>query len=276
MVRSGTNEAGRERVDESQSLVSARWWSDPPALRPSFRSASPFELLVLDDFLEPSFAEALLAEFPSIEEMPRSRDYIFGDKHELSSVDERGAGGRRFVSLVTSDEFARWLSAATGYEVFVDPTFFGGGFHQGGDGSYLDMHVDFNIHPEHETWLRTLNLLLYLNKDWQEEWGGQLLIKAAVDDEPRAIDPLFNRAVIMLTDDHTFHGYRKMSLPPGVSRKSIATYAYQTIRAGEVRQRTTGWTPEDAGVVKKVAARYYNGAVLMKNRLLGSRTAKNR
>lgn len=257
-------------------LISERWLVDRPALCASFRGAFPFPLLVLDDFFHQDFARALLDEFPSIEEMPRSRDYMFGDKHELSSIDERGSAGRRFFDLVVSPEFASWLSDVSGYEVFVDDAFFGGGFHQGGDGSFLDMHVDFNIHPEHQDWLRTLNVLLYLNDPWDPAWGGQLLVKAAVDDEPRAIEPTFNRVVVMLTDDHTFHGYRRMSLPPGVSRKSMATYAYQHIESGTVRQRTTGWTPEQAGVVKKVVARYYNSAVLAKNRVLGSRTARNR
>ena len=65
-----------------------------------------------------------------------------------------------------SDEFAGIVGTITGRKLFVDPAFHGGGFHQGGDGSLLDTHVDFNIHPKHDDWLRVLNLLLYMNKDW--------------------------------------------------------------------------------------------------------------
>src|SRR5207302_6775883 len=128
--------------------------------------------------------------------------------------------------------------------LFVDPVFHGGGFHQGGDGSFLDMHTDFNIHPLHPDWLRMLNILIYLNRDWEEAWGGHLLIKARIDQEPVAIAPAFNRAVIMLTAAHTYHGYRRMALPAGVTRKSIATYAYREIEAGSLATRTTGWVPE--------------------------------
>ena len=121
----------------------------------------------------------------------------------------------------------------TGRKLFVDPAFHGGGFHQGGDGSFLDTHVDFNIHPKHDDWLRVLNLLLYMNKDWPAYYFiGALLIRTDPKNEPRAILPLFNRAVFMLTSDNTFHGYRKMSLPPGRSRKSIAGYAYEMIEVG--------------------------------------------
>jgi Rps23 Pro-64 3,4-dihydroxylase Tpa1-like proline 4-hydroxylase len=256
-------------------LVNERWRRDPAGLQAAFRDAEPFPLLVLDDFLVQSFAEQLLAEFPELQEMPRSRDYVFGKKHELSSVDTHGSASHRMSELVLSPGFASFLRDATGYDVFVDPAFFGGGFHQGGDGSFLDMHVDFNLHPEHPEWLRTLNILLYLNRDWRPEWGGELLVTASAGGATRAIEPSFNRAVIMQTDEHTFHGYRKMSLPPGVTRKSIASYAYRPVE-GSVRRRTTGWTPEGANLPKRLAARYYNGAVLLKNRVLGSRTASNR
>src|SRR5262249_56627219 len=103
----------------------------------------------------------------------------------------------------------------------------GGGFHQGGDGSFLDTHVDFNIHPRHEDWLRVLNILLYLNKDWPPEYGGDLLVRRNPADEPRSIAPVFNRCVIMLTSDDTYHGYRKMTLPPGETRQAIAADAYE-------------------------------------------------
>src|SRR5215213_947541 len=170
-----------ERVslsDPMTALVSERWRKDPEGLLSAFRDAEPFPLLVLDDFLVPSFADELLAEFPSLEAMPRSRDYVFGKKHELSSVDAQGSAGPRLSELVLSDGFESFLRQATGFDVFVDPAFFGGGFHQGGDGSFLDMHVDFNVHPEHPDWLRTLNILLYLNRDWRPEWGGELLVTA--------------------------------------------------------------------------------------------------
>ncbi|HUQ64387.1 MAG TPA: 2OG-Fe(II) oxygenase [Acidimicrobiales bacterium] len=256
--------------------IASHWIEQAPQLRQSFQNAEPFPLLVLDDFLDPNLADTLLEEFPAIDQMPKSRDYVFGNKHELSSVEQQGSAGARFYQAMLSDQFQTFLQEATGFDVFVDPMFFGGGFHQGGDGSFLDMHVDFNLHPQHKTWFRTLNILLYLNKDWKDDYGGDLLVKNAPDAQTRSIAPLFNRSVIMLTDDHTYHGYRKMSLPDGVTRKSIATYAYRPVAEGEVDVRTTGWVPESAGPIKRVMARNYNSLVLLKNRWLGSRTAKNR
>lgn len=257
-------------------VISPQWATNMSQSRKSFTEASPYPLLVLDNFLEPAFAEQMLEDFPSIEDMPRSRDYMFGDKHELSGLNEGGSAARRYFEVVTSEPFQLFLRDLTGIDLFIDPAFFGGGFHQGGDGSFLDMHVDFNIHPEHPEWLRTLNVLIYLNKDWDPAWGGQLLLKSSPTAAPCAIEPLFNRAIIMQTGDNTYHGYRRMTLPDGVTRKSVAIYAYQLTDIGAVRRRTTTWQPEEATLTKRLIARHYNRAVLTKNRLLGSRTAKNR
>jgi hypothetical protein len=252
------------------------WIGQGAELAEEFRTASPFPVLVIDDFVDAATADALLAEFPAPDAMPKSRDYMFGDKRELSSVAEQGASSKAFYDALVGEDFRQFLCALTGKELFVDPAFHGGGFHQSGDGGYLDTHVDFNVHQLHSDWLRTLNVLLYLNKDWKTEYDGRLLIKARPDDEPRGIEPLFNRGVIMVSDERAYHGFKKMSLPPGVTRKSIATYAYQKIEVGAAKPRTTGWAPDDAGAVKRSIARHYDAAVRLKSRFFGSATAKNR
>jgi hypothetical protein len=97
--------------------------------------------------------------------MARSNDYMFADKRVSGTLASNGPAARRFHDLMLSDGFADNLSRIAGRRLFVDPSFHGR-FRQGGDGSYLDTHVDFNIHPHHEAWRRVLNVLLYLNHDW--------------------------------------------------------------------------------------------------------------
>jgi hypothetical protein len=252
------------------------WIDQADELREQFRTARPFPLLVIDDFLDDATARALLREFPAPDAMPRSRDYVFGRKHELSSVAEQGPTSRAFYDALMGSQFQRFISTLTDKDLFVDPAFHGGGFHQSGDGGFLDTHVDFNMHPLHPDWKRTLNVLLYLNDEWRPEYDGRLLVKDSPDAEPHAIEPLFNRGLIMVTDERTFHGFKKMSLPPGITRKSIATYAYELVPEGSVVARTTGWAPEAASPVKRAFARHYDRAVRVKTRLLGSATARNR
>jgi hypothetical protein len=252
------------------------WIDRGDELAVEFKNGSPFPLLLIDDFLDTDTAEGLLAEFPGQDAMPKSRDYMFGDKHELSSVGEQGPTSKAFYDALLGPQFQEFIRKLTGRELFVDPAFHGGGFHQSGDGGFLDTHVDFNMHPMHSDWLRVLNILLYLNKDWKKEYDGRLMVKARPDDEPRGIEPVFNRGLLMLTDDHSFHGFKKMSLPPGVTRKSIATYAYELVPEGSIDARTTGWSPEEGGTIKKAVARNYDSLVKIKTRIFGSATAKNR
>ena len=247
------------------------WAKDVAALAPQFAAGDPFPHLIIDGFLEESFADQLLSEFPAIDAMNRTKDYMFGDKREEADFATAGPACKAYYDFLLSDEFAEIIGTITGRKLFVDPAFHGGGFHQGGNGSFLDTHVDFNVHPKHSDWLRVLNLLLYMNKDWPDETQGALLIRTDPKDEPKSVPPLFNRAVFMFTSDNTFHGYRKMTLPEGRTRKSIAGYAYELIGADSgIKARTTSWAPEEGSVVKKTLARHWTGLAAAKNKLTGN------
>jgi 2OG-Fe(II) oxygenase superfamily len=253
-------------VDLAETVLGA-WTRKRCELSGEFAAADPFPLVVLDGFVGDDVAEGLLREFPPITGMARSHDYVFGDKRESAALAGRGPTSKLFHDTLLSPEFAEILSGIAGRNLFVDPSFHGGGFHQGGDGSFLDTHVDFNIHPHHDDWLRVLNVLLYLNRDWPPDYGGDLLVRRDPAQQPRSIAPIFNRGVIMLTSGDTFHGYRRMSLPPGVTRKSIAAYAYELVPAGSLRTRTTSWAPEEAGMIKRSLARHWTGLAATKDRL---------
>jgi hypothetical protein len=248
------------------------WTSKVDELAAEFKAAEPFPLVVVDGFVTGKVAEGLVAEFPAVDQMTRSNDYMFGDKRESPTIGSGGPVTKRYHDLLLSEEFASILGRISGGRtLFVDSSFHGGGFHQGADGSFLDTHVDFNIHPHHEDWLRVLNILLYLNKDWKPEYDGSLLVRSDPKHEPRSVAPLFNRGVIMLTSDNTYHGYRKMSLPAGVTRKSIAAYAYELIPVGSLRVRTTSWAPEDGGVIKRSLARHWTGLAATRDKVFRRR-----
>jgi hypothetical protein len=138
------------------------------------------------------------------------------------------------------------------------------------------MHADFNLHPTHKQWIRELNLLLYLNRNWKPEHGGQLELKNAITGATASIEPLFNRLVIMLTKDFTLHGHRPIRFPKGTFRTSIAAYAYSQApraTATDGLRTTTTWIPEGSPV-KRVVARVTPWLVSAKQRLFGSATAR--
>jgi hypothetical protein len=174
-----------------------------------------------------------------------------------------------------SDRYRNLLSFICNESVFVDEKFHGGGIHQGKKNSFLDMHIDFNYHPLHPNWYRTLNMLLYLNKDWKPEYGGQLKLEDLRTGEKKDIEVPFNRMVIQKTRNYTLHGYDLTHFPEGKFRTSIASYAYCIHNQLVEKPRTTDWYVKEGQPVKKFLARVYAPAVKIKNKLFGSATAKH-
>ncbi len=103
----------------------------------------------------------------------------------------------------------------------------------------LDPHVDFNF-DQSEQLHRRLNLIVYLNKDWRAEWGGGLEIhsnpRRPEENQIRTYNPIFNRAVLFETNEYSWHGFPKITLPEDkrhLSRKSISIYLYTKDRPAE-------------------------------------------
>lgn len=237
------------------------------------------EYVVIDSLLHSEQADRILSEFPDPLKfgIRKSRDYIFAkNKYEKSDIASMGSGLSCLKDELLGARFQKLLCEITGERVFVDPSFHGGGLHQGGEGSYLNMHADFNYHPNHADWFRNLNILIYFNKDWQPEYGGQLKLMNKNTGEKAEIAPLFNRCVIMYTRDYTLHGYDPISFPPGEYRRSLAAYAYSIDSIGSADSKSTTWYPESGGVAKKLIGRCWPTLVAWKTRLMGSSTAKNR
>ncbi|HSQ00025.1 MAG TPA: 2OG-Fe(II) oxygenase, partial [Candidatus Dormibacteraeota bacterium] len=154
----------------------ARWFARLDQLALQFRAADPYPHVVLDQFLDPQVAEACAREFP-----PR-RD---GSWNHYTHVNERkyAKSDRRafppmlqaLIQELNSPRFLRFMQALTGIDALIaDEGLMGGGLHQSGNGGFLNIHADFTGHPHHPRWRRRVNLLVYLNPDWQESYGGEL------------------------------------------------------------------------------------------------------
>lgn len=245
-------------------------------LTASFRNAKPFPHVAIDGFLKKESLDELISKLPPPDATRRSSDYIFAkNKFENPTFSSAADIFRELREELLSERFARIISNIYGKPLFVDPSFLGGGLHQGGEGSYLDMHADFNRHPARQEWLRELNILLYLNRDYQEEWGGHLELLNSKTQEKGRVAPQENRMVFMYTSDHTLHGYKKISFPPGRYRTSIAAYAYsQDLDFKGTPARSTLWKPDDAGVGKSLLAATMPSLVKVKNSLFGSSTER--
>lgn len=252
----------------------SRLETDKEQLRLDYLLAKPFPHLIIDNFCDTEKIAQLHNEIPEIE--TKSRDYVFAaNKYEKSKIRDISPLFEELYNDLTSERFNNLLRFITNEEVFVDKAFHGGGIHQGKKNSFLDMHVDFNYHPLHKNWFRNLNLLLYLNKDWKEAYGGQLKIEDLRSGEKKSIGVPFNRMVIQQTRKYTLHGYDLTHFPDGVYRTSVASYAYSVHKTLIEKPRTTDWHPEDDQPVKRFLAWIYDPAVKIKTKLFGSSTAKH-
>ena len=204
--------------------------------RAEYAAADPFPHAVIDDFLLPAVLDGVLAEFPGPDAIDWKR-FKDGTGRKLATREEAQMGPRTLGLLheLNSSRFVRFLEALTGVEGLIpDPHFEGGGLHQIERGGYLKVHADFNKH-EKLGLDRRLNLLLYLNKDWRDEYGGHLeLWSRDMERCARRVLPVFNRCVVFSTTDFSYHGHPEpLTCPEGASRKSLALYYYTNGRPAE-------------------------------------------
>ena len=200
------------------------------SLSESYCFAEPFPHMVADQFLPEAVARAALEHFPR---QALNSDKVFemgyAGLHKRQVLPEEcDAAARQMFHFFNSRpmlEFLEGLSSIPG--LIPDPYFTGGGFHETARGGKLGIHADFRINEQLHLH-RRLNVIIYLNEGWKDEWGGALeLWDRDMKAKRLEVAPLFNRCVIFNTDADSFHGHPDpLQCPEGVTRRSIALYYY--------------------------------------------------
>lgn len=235
---------------------------DFDALRVRMQEAPGFPHFCIDDFLEPSFADEVHDAFPTYREAERLGDAFdaVNEKRKIQITDAAKFPPAilRLHEVLASPEFVARISVMSGIPgLIADPALSGGGIHETNHGGHLDVHVDFNFNEQLGLY-RRLNILVYFNKGWKEEYGGHLdLWDAEVTHCLGRYAPVFNRAAGFATSATSWHGVTPVECPPGVTRKSFAVYYY-------TKEPPPGWD----GVKKSTVFRarpdeYWKGHVAM-------------
>jgi hypothetical protein len=206
-----------------------------------YAAARPFPHIVLDGFLPEEIADLCVTDFPgrasaSAQHARSQENRKFEYKPEILSPPLRSL----FQSF-NSAPFVQFLENLTGIQGLIpDPYFGGGGLHEVAHGGHLNIHADFNHHTPLNL-ERRINVLIYLNRDWQEEFGGCFEIwDRAMSQRCLRVTPLFNRCVVFNTSSTSFHGNPEpVNHPLGYSRRSIALYYYTATWDGSHKSHST-------------------------------------
>lgn len=241
------------QLDEILDLDSLR--AVLPESRVRYAEAEPFPHIVIDDVLTPDAFAAVVKEFPGIrDEFWKAYLHVNEAKYSNTEADSWSPALRDAAEALTSPAFVDYLEELTGIGgLMSDWAMDGGGLHQTLRGGHLNIHTDFSTHHQHENWARRVNVLLYLNENWEDDWGGKLELwdkdMAACQDQ---VTPRGNRMLVFTTSDISYHGHPDgLTCPDDVARRSIALY-YFTEEEKPVRRATHYRArPEDG--LKRVA-----------------------
>lgn len=223
-------------------MLNRAGFGDLAVLRERFQQARPFRHLCIDNFLLPALAQQALDDFPVFDPALALNEYgRVGGKAVNTRMADISPFYRRLYDHLFSEDFLSTMSAITGIDGLIgDPTLYGGGTHENLHGQDLDPHIDFNYVPGGGAH-RRVNLLIYLNKDWDSDWGGDIELHSdprhPQDNRISAYRVDFNRAVLFETNEHSWHGFPQIHLPEALrathSRKCISIYLYTRERPVE-------------------------------------------
>ena len=211
-------------------------------LAETYAAGDPFPHIAIDNFLPEELVSLCLEHFPKA---PDPDSFSFDRNQERLKTsyhpDHLPPRLRALFYAFNSRPFIKVVENVTGIKQLIpDPYFLGGGFHETANGGHLSMHADFNHHKPLNL-ERRVNVLIYLNEDWKEEYGGQLeLWTTDMKERVQSYMPTVNRCVMFTTTQQSMHGHPKpIAHPDGITRKSIALYFYTATWDATKASKTT-------------------------------------
>jgi hypothetical protein len=221
--------------------------------RAAFDAGRPFPYVVIDNFLTADALAEAAASFPKPDNhIWQLQDWVIrgqkiSRKKACNEELQMPVPIRRILRELNCSLFLRFLAQVTGVQLLLpDPTSLGNAIFLIEPGGFLNVHADYSHHFQARLDHR-LNLLLYFNADWREEYGGSLEFwEPGAAQAATSILPIANRCVIFSVTSRSYHGHPKpLSCPPGRSRNCLAVSYYTNgiPDAPAVEPHETIWTP---------------------------------
>lgn len=212
------------------------WIENKKLLCDTYKNAQPFEHIVIPNFFNDSFANELERNFPLQNEKGWYKYYNPIEKKTALNDFSNFPIFKSLFDILQSESFVKHVQDITSISnLEKDPYLHGAGIHYHSTGGKLDMHLDYSVHPISQK-ERRVNLIIYLNKEWKEEYNGDIQLWDSDFTHPvQKIYPVFNTAVLFNTSDNSWHGLpRPIVCPPNIGRKSVAIYYVSDLRTNSV------------------------------------------
>ena len=243
-------------IEEINKIINPNYTDDKNIadLNNQFVNAPHCKHIFLDDFFTEETADILYENFPSFESLNVIRKSLNENKREDYNFEAWHPVFQKVRETLASKEFSKIISRITGIDgLFTNFDSLGQGIHQGAKGSYLDVYIDVNVNVEKKIW-RRVNLLIYLNKGWKDEYGGEIeLWNPEMKDCVLKYPCFMNKALIFITDKNSPHGYSKINVPEGTTRKSYYAYYYTPLEEGVRYEDSRFLSKPDDSFIKKTA-----------------------
>lgn len=214
-------------INNSNNNIFGDWTNNLEEYTDKFNNAEPFEHIIIKDFLNKEIADKICNEYP-----PNLDDYYKYNnpleiKYAYDDIKNMSPNIQNVFYSLCSEKILNMFKIITKKEELqYDPTCHGGGLHIHPNNGRLHMHLDYEKHPILENKQRYLNVILYLTKDWKEEWGGHTELWNENITECRIKSPVeFNTALIFKTTEKSWHGLPEpIKCPEDKFRKTLAFY----------------------------------------------------
>jgi Rps23 Pro-64 3,4-dihydroxylase Tpa1-like proline 4-hydroxylase len=195
----------------------------------------PFSHTIIDNFFQNNKLDNILCNINNLKDEDANSKFINPNSpyefNKYAFSENYGNYLKKIFTELNSDDFIKKIEDITGIKDIIknDINLIGAGIHRIKNGGYLQLHTDFNsYHNQYGKLDRRINLIIYMNPEWKEEYNGMLCLCDKEENKCiKKILPILNRCVIFNTSNKSIHGHpEKLNVPDNISRNSIAVYYY--------------------------------------------------
>jgi hypothetical protein len=214
-----------------------------------YRHSLPFPHIVIDNF----FTTDVVAKLAQIIAHIRDEDYgvsfksLAQKKLQLGKIQKIAPDAYPIYECLMGAGFTQFVEAVSGFNTLeADRQFAGAGLHRYYRQGFSEVHLDSNRHPFDVSLVHRVNIIVFLNQNWESDWGGELVLWASDRNKPTepgvVIQPTFNRIVIFSVTECSWHSVNPINCPANQSRNSLAIYYFNRVKLeGDARTRSVVW-----------------------------------